>query len=96
LQAGVGPGAGPAADRARLEELFLRALARPPNGKEVASLSEFLRRQRAHYAGEPDEARALVHVGFAPVPAAVAEAELASWTEVCRVVLNTHESITRY
>jgi hypothetical protein len=30
------------------------------------------------------------------VPEGLDRAELAAWTEVCRVILNLHETITRY
>ena len=41
-----------------------------------------------------------IHVVGQPFPVAVpnnaAETELAAWTQVCRVILNLHETITRY
>ena len=51
---------------------------------------------RAHYAGARPEVDALLQIGLAPNPGAVDRTELAAWTQVCRVALNLHESITRY
>ena len=57
---------------------------------------EFLTRQRIEARDHPDDVGKLLKVGLASNPAGVDPAELAAWTEVCRVVLNLHESITRY
>jgi hypothetical protein len=59
-------------------------------------LTAFLATQRNIYRAHPKDARELVHTGLAPVPAGLDETELAAWTHVCRVVLNLHETITRY
>ena len=83
-------------DKARIEAIFERALGRKPRANETSSLSKFLVEQRAHYAANADEARKLQKVGLSPVPAKMDASELAAWTQVCRVILNTHESITRY
>ena len=40
-------------------------------------------------------AEALCRVGQSPVPPGIDVAELAAWTEVTRLLLNLHESITR-
>jgi hypothetical protein len=83
-------------DQARLDDLFERALARPAREKERASLLVFLARQRAEAGAHPEEAEKLIKVGIAPPSTAANAAELAAWAEVCRVVLNLHETITRY
>ncbi|MFO0907547.1 MAG: PSD1 and planctomycete cytochrome C domain-containing protein [Isosphaeraceae bacterium] len=83
-------------DPARVDRIFEQALARPPREKERASLLTFLDRARAEYRQRPDDARKLEGVGHAPAPAALDPVELAAWTTVCRVVLNLHETITRY
>jgi hypothetical protein len=38
----------------------------------------------------------LLRVGERPVSSKVDVAELAAWTSIARVVLNLHETITRY
>ncbi len=85
-----------AGDDQRLELAYERALARPIKPRERESLTAFLASQREHFRANPAEAKLSAHVGIAPEPAGADEAELAAWTEVCRVVLNLHETITRY
>jgi hypothetical protein len=83
-------------DDARLDFAYEAALARPIKTKERQSLEQFLAVQRKHYKENPDEAEKLMRVGFAPESKGTDECELAAWTQVCRVVLNLHETITRY
>jgi hypothetical protein len=89
----AGPGL---TDEARLDSLFEKALARPANAKERASLLAFLANQRKEAREHPEEAAKLLAVGLAPPSPIADKAELAAWAETCRVVLNLHESITRY
>jgi hypothetical protein len=83
-------------DDARLDFACEQALARPIKPPELKSLAEFLAVQREYYRSNPAEAKKLMGVGFAPEPKGADESELAAWTQVCRVVLNLHETITRY
>ena len=83
-------------DDARLDFACEEALARPIKPKERKSLAEFLALQREHYRSNRDEAKRLMRVGLAPELKGADESELAAWTQVCRVVLNLHETITRY
>jgi len=83
-------------DAQRLDEGFERALDRFARENEKKSLLEFLASQREHYTKNPDETKKLLHVGNAPAPQARDGTELAAWTQVCRVILNLHETITRY
>ncbi len=55
----------------------------------------FLATQREHYRANPAEAKALGAVGLKSA-AAADPVDLAAWTHVCRVLLNTQESLTRY
>jgi len=80
----------------RLNAAYQKALGRPPKSKEAASLAKFLGGQRAYYKENPDDAKKLVNAGVSPAAQATDETELAAWTQVCRVVLNLHESVTRY
>ena len=75
--------------------IYQRALARGPKPQEKASLLAFLAKVRTEYAARPDDAKKLLAIGLAPTPTGNAP-ELAAWTSVCRVVLNLHETITRY
>ena len=94
---GAGRGGLAADDGGRLDAVFGQALARPPEagGGEVARPVP-RGRPRALQGDQPDEADKLLQVGLAPVPEDVDRVELAAWTSVCRVVLNLHETITRY
>ena len=83
-------------DDARLTRLYERVLARVPKPQERASLHAFLAQTRATYRAAPDDARKLLAVGSTPAPTNADPVELASWTNVCRVLLNLHETITRY
>ena len=77
--------------------MFELAVARAPREKERASLQSFLNTQRDWYRAHPDDAAKLLATGFAPPPAKGSDQpELAAWTNLCRVMLNTQESITRY
>jgi len=85
-----------ASDDGRLEGVFLRTLGRAPKQNERQSLLAFLAEQRDYYRSHRDDADKLLQVGNAPVAKDADESELAAWTTVCRVVLNLHETITRY
>lgn len=80
----------------RLNALFQRALGRPPKLAEGDSLGQFVEHQLAYYQSNPKEAAELLKVGFSPSAPGTDVAELAAWTSVCRVVLNLHETLTRY
>lgn len=83
-------------DPERINRLYRLALSREPKDAERESLLAFLSGQRAACAEKPEDAAKLLKVGNAPAPKELAPGELAAWTEVCRVVLNLHETITRY
>ena len=84
-----------AGDDARLGRAFQLAVAREPREAERGGLRTLLAAQREHYRGQPEEARKLLGVGFAPTPTGDV-AEHAAWTQVARVILNLQETITRY
>jgi hypothetical protein len=83
-------------DAQKLNMAFRRALARIPNQAERDSLLAFLKVQREHYGEEPVEAEKLIRIGNTPATHGPSEVELAAWTQVCRVILNLHETITRF
>lgn len=83
-------------DTARLDRLFLLALARSPRDSEVEKLTALLDGQRGHFDASPADAEKLVATGEAPVAEDLDPVELAAWTSVCRVVLNLHETLTRH
>ncbi|HET6409147.1 MAG TPA: PSD1 and planctomycete cytochrome C domain-containing protein [Chthoniobacteraceae bacterium] len=83
-------------DSGRLESLFARSLARAPKDRERESLLKFLELQRQEYVAQRDDPAKLLKVGLSPAPVDIPPTEIAAWTSVCRVVLNLHETITRY
>src|SRR5262249_5293356 len=86
----------PGTDDARLDRAYERALCRPVKPAERESLKTFLAEQRAHYRADPESARKMLHVGCRPAAANLDPAEHAAWASVCGVILNLHETITRY
>lgn len=62
----------------------------------MESLVKFLAAQREAFKAAPEDAKKYNAVGLKPVPDGVDPVELAAWSSVCRVVLNLHETITRY
>lgn len=80
----------------RLGWLFQQTLMRQPRGPEVAALKELLTTDLQEYRAANEAAQQLLSVGQAPASESLEAAELAAWTSVTRVLLNLHESITRY
>src|SRR5437764_1014516 len=66
------------------------------NPQEFKLLSDLYRKQIARYTKDKVAAEKLISAGEAPVPRDLAVPEMAAWTSVSRVVLNLHETITRY
>jgi hypothetical protein len=89
-----------ATDDARLEWMIRRTLGRGSKGAERSGLGKLLHEHRERFAGDADGAGALLRTGSAPSAAACGvmapEPEVAAWTSVARVLLNLHETITRY
>jgi len=83
-------------DDAKLDAIYLRVLGRNVSDRERQSLTKFLASQRDYYHAHADDAKKLLSIGFARKAADGDDSELAAWTSVCRVVLNLHETITRY
>ncbi len=83
-------------DGDRLEYAFEKALARPVKQKEKDSLLGFLNTQRFDVSEHKDDPDKFLHIGLATPSGTLDKNELTAWTEVCRVILNLHETITRY
>ena len=79
----------------RINHAYELALAREPKDKERNSLLGFLKEQREQFGKGESDAGKLLHVGLTPLTTDNAN-ELAAWTSVARVILNLHETITRY
>ena len=70
-------------------------LARAPRTDELQTLQPLLDKQLAEYRADPAAAEALLKIGQTPLPPNADPAELAAWTNIARVILNLHETITR-
>jgi hypothetical protein len=82
-------------DQQRIEELFRRTLSRAPRSAEMKTLLPFLASSRENYRQHPEMAASLLKVGLQPVPAEMDKVELASWSDLCRGLMNVNESLTR-
>lgn len=81
---------------ARIAWAYRLAVSRKPNAAIAAALRHVFDSHYKHYQQHVDEAKQLVAEGNAPADEALDPAELAAWTSVARVILNLHETITRY
>jgi hypothetical protein len=79
----------------RIEWAWHQAIQRPPRADELQVARELLEKHLADYQRDPAAAEALLKVGQRPLPEAVDKSELAAWTNLGRVILNLHETITR-
>ncbi len=79
----------------RLNAAFLLAVGRQVKASERTALEKLIADQKAYYTANPAEATKLLKVGLTPPPTDD-PATLAAWTQACRVLLNSHEVITRY
>ena len=79
----------------RLSQGFRLAMGRDIKPAERPSMEKLIGEQTAYYRANPAEAAKLIKVGFSQ-SVANDPAELAAWTQACRVLLNSHEAITRY
>jgi hypothetical protein len=70
-------------------------LSRYPTADEMQTIRDLLSKQLAEYEADPASAQSLLKIGQMPLPPNAKPAELAAWTNVARVLLNLHETITR-
>ena len=83
-------------DVAKLEEVFVRCLARRPSPKEQARLLRFLAGERRRFARDPERAKAFASSKTQVLPRGVDPASLAAWTALAHVVLNLDEFFTKH
>jgi hypothetical protein len=80
----------------RIEWEFSRTLSRSPEPQELKIFQDLYRKQITRYTNDQLAAAKLIKAGESPVPGDLKVPELAAWTSVSRVLLNLHETITRY
>jgi hypothetical protein len=85
-----------AKDGERIKQAIRRTVSRDPRKGEVESLVAFLESQRTAYKAVPEDAAALLKTGNSDPDSGHDPVELAAWTQTCRVLLNLHETLTRY
>ncbi len=83
-------------DSSRIGLAYEHALFRRPDEQEITSLLSFLQTQRTAWKADPAAAEKMLKTGLTPLPPDTDTTELAAWTSLCRVILNLHETITRY
>lgn len=86
----------PAADSDRIKTAILRTLGREPRNGEVEGLEKFLNGQRAALKKGADKPDEFLKIGQWQADPKLDPLELAVWTQTCCVLLNLHETLTRY
>ena len=81
-------------DAAMLTAMFENVTSRLPSSQEQTVLLDYLKKQKAFFAKNPNEAVALLTTGMYKTQAS--GANIAAWTSVARIILNLHESVTVY
>ena len=89
------PSLTPPADRDRLAGAFEKVTSRLPNREELKILSGALDRERLRYRTAQSDAEQLLAVGESIRNPALPAAEHAAWTNVCGLLLNLSEAVTR-
>lgn len=82
-------------DRAKLDWAMMQVLSRHATDQEAGLILGLLAENRTAFTDSPDSAAQLLSVGLSPRDEELDKIEHASWTEVCRVLLNLHETMTR-
>jgi len=82
-------------DQERLFRAFEHVTSRSPRQDELEILKTAIARERARYRGDPSGARSLLAVGESLHNPDLPAAEHAAWTNLCGLLLNLSESVTR-
>ena len=80
----------------RLNHAFRLVLVRQPRPEELGPLLTLYSNHYEFYKAHPDDAAKLLAVGESPLHAEIDQADLAATTSLMRVILNLHETVTRY
>ena len=82
---------------ALLDFAFRLAVSRSPSDAERTGLADFFAKQHDYYANHVEEIdRILAYDRRDRRSRNIHPIDLAAWSQVCRVILNLHETITRY
>lgn len=80
----------------RIEWVYQLAISQKPSEEITSEIQSIYQKHFQHYQSNPEAARQLVSEGYAPTESELPADELAAWTSVARVILNLHETMTRY
>jgi Protein of unknown function (DUF1553)/Protein of unknown function (DUF1549)/Planctomycete cytochrome C len=83
-------------DKERIVWAYRQAVSRPASDAEITVLVNLLTKHRKEFAADAAAAQKSLSVGERPMPTDVNAIDLAAWTSVARVIMNLHETITRY
>ncbi|HZV33368.1 MAG TPA: DUF1553 domain-containing protein, partial [Verrucomicrobiae bacterium] len=86
---------GGADTKSRLNWAWREVLSRAPRQDEIETTEALLQKQLSEYRADPASAQAMLKFGQLPTPKDADAVELAAWTNIARVLLNLHETITR-
>ncbi len=81
---------------ARIDWAYRQVVSSPPKPEISKLLADLHTRHRAYYDGHLEAAKQVAQAGDWPASEEIDPAELAAWSSVARVLLNMHETITRY
>jgi hypothetical protein len=87
---------GGSTPEARIAWAWREATGRAPKPAEIGPLRELLDRQIGSFAKDANAPAEFLKVGLAPIPKESPPSELAAYTAVARVILNLHETVTRF
>ena len=79
----------------RLAWAWRQVLSRAPRAEELKTIQPLLEKQLDEYRSDSKSAESLLKIGQTPLPKDLDPSELAAWTNIARVILNLHETITR-
>jgi hypothetical protein len=83
-------------DTARIDYAMKRALSRSVTPEESSVLLGLLEKHRSEYQADTALAKQVAANGARPPATDLDPVELAAWTGVARVIMNLHETFTRY
>jgi hypothetical protein len=75
--------------------IFQKALVRSPNPNELQLMLKSLSKQRAIFQADTTAAQSLIKTGESPPMLDLNPAEHAAWTQVCLMVLNLDETLSK-
>lgn len=80
----------------RITWAWQQVLQRNPTADELSTIQILVEKRLHEYRNDEKSAQQLFNVGLFVIPDGLDKAEVAAWTHVARVLLNLHETITRY